>query len=239
MPDEPTTGGQAEAPTPDATGAGQPDASAPTMIEVNGQNLTMEQAKSNFEAAQREMREKQQLAADRGRELDGYRQWADPIRDRYNQDSAYKESFDALYAEQAAQAAQQPQQQHTLSPDYQRQMQVEQQVHTLTIDRDIQRLKAEGLPLTKEQEMDLVKRLHVNQHEDVESAYFKLFGRDAIAAARGDATRETAEHIARNSDSYDAPKGGSVQKGPKVDVSKLSNKEFEQAAVERIAKDLF
>ena len=237
MPDEPTTGGQAEATTPDVSG--QSDAAAPTMIEVNGQNLTIEQAKANFEAGQREMREKQQLAADQGRELDGYRQWADPIRDRYNQDSAYKESFDALYAEQAAQAAQQPQQQHTLSPDYQRQMQLEAQVHRLTIEGDISKLKGEGLNLDKDMEVKLLQHMHTNSLHDTEAAYWKLFGRDAVHAARGDATRETAEHIARNSDSYDAPKGGSVQKGPKVDVSKLSPKEFEEATIERIAKDLF
>lgn len=234
MPDDETQG----QPTPETSGEEQSqDDWASEVVEIEGRQMKRGDVVKSYAEAEKKMRRMEADLQNANNQVNEYKQWADPIKDAYNDPSnpSYKEGFDALY--QAGATTQQP---HTVSPDFQKQMQLEVEVHRMKVERDIDRIKQEGLPLTEDMEKELLMHMHNNSQHDTEAGYFKLFGRQAIADARRDAVKQTADHIAQNQGSYEAPtKGGGAPQPKKVDVSKLTPTQLEEAAIERIKKDLF
>ncbi len=201
--------------TPEAVEAeGQ---SQEALIDYGDEQLPLSEVQKRLtqgEAATKEMQSLHRERADLRGQLEGYQKWADPIQERYNNDPQFQEGINSLYEGGAAAAP--------VSQENMRLNQLEMKDAIRDQERDFERLRAEGMKISKEDEQTILNEVAVNNTETptVEAAYRKLYWKRDMDMATKGATAQTAEHMAQNAAAYETPPAGAA---PTTSVSKDVN----------------
>jgi hypothetical protein len=171
--------------------------------------------------------------------------WADAIKERYDSDPSFQNSFHDLWdGRQQQQAAgtvnQQPARTNPLDPMMQQFNEQARIVEELKMDREFDRLRTEGKEIGQAEEVEIAKVIATNPAvRDIRAAYLLLYAdRDLKAAAEG-AAAKTADDMASGRAAYKAPpKSGAVASGPskKPDVGNMTPQQFQQEVIQKLAQ---
>jgi hypothetical protein len=169
-----------------------------------------------------------QEKAELKRQLDEM-QWARDFQNEYWNNPTFREHMDSFQRETG-----QPQPQIQVQDP--RIQQLEMAVERQNQEREFDRLRNQGLQVSREDEAQVLSLISTNPSiRDVDAAYKKLFFNRELERKAKEAASNTAEYMTETKGSYRKPPTGSQKTKPSLDVTKMSPEEREAAILERLA----
>ncbi len=203
------------------------DQAQDTVFDVDGEQVPASELVNRYKSSRSEMNEVQRQRAEDQKLLQEYKSWADPIRESYNSDTAYREQFDAMYQERAA-----------ANPVDQTQQQlrhIETRLARQDQDQAFSDLAAQGHEITNEIKSRVLNEVETNPNvRDVKAAFFSVYGQELIAKARLEGSSSTADQLAENKGSYPVPPTGQQRPSPSKDVSKMTEAERDKEVMAQL-----
>jgi hypothetical protein len=222
-------------------GTGTPpesQASEPVVNMPDGSSVPVSQAVGKWNDMLKGMNEAQRQAADYEKELASYREWADPIKERYNAGPDEQRAFNEWWQGQqgTAEPTYQPQGSDPLDPVNQRLRDLE----TRDRDRDFkdqlrevdQWARSQGLELDDEKQGQLLRHIHRTDLPALAAAK-DLFFDDVVRLNRDQSVKQTADKLNRGQRAYPKTEAGYTPPSPK-DVKSMSREEKKDAVLDRL-----
>lgn len=220
--------GEPQGAAPEAPAEPQTPDWASNEVEITpGKKMRLGDLPKSYAEAERRMHEASTRAAELERENQALA-FAKEVQKRYYADPEFRQGYDALFEGET-------QREPIVSPDVQDLRQQVAELHTLKYERDFDRLRAAGNEVSQDDEIRVLSEIRAGRARSVASAYKDLFWEREIGRAREQATSATADHIAKTHGTYTPPPRGAAS-GPKKDVSKMTAKEKEDAAIKALAE---
>jgi len=193
-----------------------------------GEGYSLSNLADKYESARREMNDAQRNSVDIERKYEPVR----PLIDKLQSDPAFaaklqsaaQEYFDGGTEFQYKEAPNEVNQ--TLDPVYQRLSTMETQLAGEKMDREIDRLRGDGMPIDDAAYNKIMQRVVDTRNDDVQAHAWSILGPSMVSNAAKQATTDVADKIKGNSSKYIPTPGGGTSTKP-YDVKQMSQEDID------------